>query len=50
MVASEKNLCEDAIVCVKIIAECKEDVLLESVAVQEALDRSIRLHSLRLSR
>ena len=50
MVASEKNLCEDAIVCVKIIAECKEDVLLESVAIQEALDRSIRLHSLRLSR
>lgn len=49
MFASEKNVCEEAIVCVKNIAECKEDVLLESVAVQEALDRSILIHSLRLS-
>ena len=31
---SEKNICEHAIVCVKIVAKCKEDTLLETVAIQ----------------
>jgi hypothetical protein len=34
--ASEKNICEHAIVWVKIVVECKEDVLLEAVAIQQA--------------
>ena len=33
---SEKNICGHAIVCVKIVAECKKDVLLEAVAIQDA--------------
>ena len=28
-------MCEHAIVCVKIVAECKEYVLLEAVAIQD---------------
>ena len=32
-------MCEQAIVCVKIAAECKEDVLLETVAIQDTQDR-----------
>ena len=35
-VVSLKNICEDAIVCVKTIAEHKEDVLLEAIAIQNA--------------
>ena len=31
---SEKNICEHAKVYVKIVAECKEYVLLETVAIQ----------------
>ena len=33
---SEKNICEHAIVCDKTVAECKEDVLLEAAAIQDA--------------
>ena len=36
---SEKNICELGIVCVKIVAECKEYVLLETVEIQDAQDR-----------
>ena len=36
---SEKNIFEYAIVCVKIVAECKEYVLLETVAIQDTKDR-----------
>ena len=36
---SEKNICEHAIVCVKIVAECKEYVLMETVAIQDTQDR-----------
>ena len=36
---SEKNICEHAIVCVKIVAECKEYALLETVAIQDTQDR-----------
>ena len=36
---SEKNICEHAIVCVKIVAEWKEYVLLEMVAIQDTQDR-----------
>ena len=32
-------MCERAIVCGKIVAECKEYVLLETVAVQDTQDR-----------
>ena len=35
---SEKNICKHVIVCVKIVAECKEDVLLETVAIQDMQD------------
>ena len=44
---SEKNICEHAIVCVKIVAECKEYELLETVAKQDTQD--IPLHLLPLS-
>ena len=40
MFVSEKNICEHAIVCVKIVAECKEYVLLETVAIQDTQDRT----------
>ena len=33
------NICEHAIVCVKIVAECKEYVLMETVAIQDTQDR-----------
>ena len=36
---SEKNICEQAKVCVKIVTECKEYVLLETVAIQDTQDR-----------
>ena len=36
---SEKNICEYAIACVKIVAECKEYVLLETVAIQDTQHR-----------
>ena len=36
---SEKNICVHAIVCVKIVAECKEYELLETVAIQDTQDR-----------
>ena len=36
---SEKNICELGIVCVKIVAECKEYVLLETVEIQDTQDR-----------
>ena len=36
---SEKNIWEHAIVCVKIVAECKEYELLETVAIQDTQDR-----------
>ena len=32
-------MCEPAIVCVKIVAECKEYGLLETVAIQDTQDR-----------
>ena len=35
----EKNICEHAIVCVKIVAECKGYELLETVAIQDTQDR-----------
>ena len=31
---SEKNICELAIMCIKFVAECKEDVLSEAVTIQ----------------
>ena len=34
-----KNICEHAIVWVKIVAECKEYELLETVAIQDTQDR-----------
>ena len=33
------NICEHAIVCVKIVTECKEYELLETVAIQDTQDR-----------
>ena len=39
MFVSEKNIFEHAIVCAKIVAECKEYVLLETVAIQDTQDR-----------
>ena len=33
------RVCEHAIVCVKIVAECKEYVLLETVAIQDTQHR-----------
>ena len=36
---SERNKCKHARVCVKIVAECKEYVLLETVAIQDTQDR-----------
>ena len=39
MFSFSEKLCEQAIVCLKIVAECKEDVLLEIVAIQDTQDR-----------
>ena len=32
-------MCKHAIVCVKIVVECKEYVLLETLAIQDTQDR-----------
>ena len=54
MRARKKNICEHAIVCVKIVAECKEYELLETVAYgirrieySSLFDTSIAMNSTR---
>ena len=37
-----------SIVCVKIVGECKHDVLSKAVAIQDAYDRVFQLHSMPL--